>query len=143
MMICFRNPPALQLWENRSRQRMTGSRNKYAWIWVAIAAISLASVSRSGAGPDGARTFAKPVLHFLVKSHSTSAVAKSGAARFAQCGSLFRDARSGAWMAFLPVYFVGLVPLSLFSARFIRAQRPLPAMPLLAALLQRPPPVFA
>ena len=123
---------------------MAGSRNKHAWIWVAIAAISLASVSRAAAGPDSARVHANPVLHFLIKSHSAAAVAKSGpAVRLAQRGTLFRDAQSGAWIAFLPVYFIGLVPLTISSSRFVRRLSPLPAAPLNATFLQRPPPVSA
>lgn len=123
---------------------MTGSRNKYAWIWVAIAAISLASVSRAEVGSDGTRAYANPVLHFLVKSYGASAVANSGpTVRFAQHGSILRDARSGTWIALLPVCFVGFVALNLRSARPVRALRPISAAPLLAALFQRPPPVFA
>ncbi|MGB6192194.1 MAG: hypothetical protein WBF42_06995 [Terracidiphilus sp.] len=126
---------------------MTGSRNKNAWIWVAIAAISLASVSRTAGGLESARAYANPVLHFpvlrfLVKSYSVSAVANSGpAVRFAQRASLFRDAGTGAWIAFLPVCFVGLVALNLISARFRRTSNPLPATPLLAVSFERPPPV--
>jgi hypothetical protein len=122
---------------------MTGSRNKNAWIWVAIAAISLASVSRTIGGLESARAYANPVLHFLVKNHAASVAAKSGALHFAQRGTFFRDARTGAWIAFLPVCFVGLVPLSLVSARFNRASRFLPASPLLAVSFQRPPPVHS
>lgn len=122
---------------------MTGSRNKHAWIWVAIAAISLASVSRAGVGSDDARSYANPVLHFLVKSYGASAVAKSGPIGFAQRASLFRDARSGAWVAILPVCFVGFVALNLRSACPVRAPRPLPADPLPAVSFQRPPPVLA
>lgn len=120
---------------------MTGPRNRNAWIWVAIAAISLASVSRTVGGLDGARASVNPVLHFLVKSYSVSAANAGPAVRFAQRASLFRDAGTGAWIAFLPVCFVGLVALNLFSARFSRTPNPLPATPLLAASFQRPPPV--
>jgi hypothetical protein len=123
---------------------MIGSRNKYAWAWLAIAAISLASVSRTATGLDGGRGYANPVLHLLVKSHSNSVVAKScPSVRFATRGSIFRDAQSGTWIAVLPVCFVGLAPLSLSSSRFIRALRPLPAALLSANFFQRPPPVFA
>jgi hypothetical protein len=123
---------------------MTGSRNKYAWIWVAVTAISLASVSRTAARIDGARANANPVLHFLVKSHSTSVVAKSSPGmRLAQRRSIFRDAQSGTWIAFLPVYFVGLLTLSSLSAPSVRALVPLPAAPPSATAFQRPPPVFA
>lgn len=121
---------------------MTGSRNKYAWMWVAIAALSLASVSRTAAGLDAGRIYANPVLHFLVKSHSAS-VATSGAMRLGQRGSLFRDARSGAWIAFLPVCFVGLVLLRLSSPSFVRALQLVVVAGKRIALFQRPPPVFA
>jgi hypothetical protein len=123
---------------------MAGSRNNHAWIWVAIAAISLASVSRTGTELGGARACANQVLHLLVKSHSTSAVDKSGTViRFAQRGSIFRDATNGRWIAFLPVYFIGLVTLSMSSFRFVRALHPSPAVPAYATIFQRPPPVFA
>jgi hypothetical protein len=121
---------------------VTGSRNKHAWIWVAIAAISLASISRAEAGLDSARAYANPVLHFLVKSHSASVAAKSGAARYAQRGSksaIFGDARTGTWVAFLPVCFVGLALLSLPAATPARIALA-PSLPLLPALFQRPPP---
>lgn len=122
---------------------MTGSRNKTAWLWVAIAAISLASASRAIGGVESGGVYANPVLHFLVKSHSSSAVAQAGVGRFAQRGSFFRDARSGTWITFLPVCFVGLLPLSLPAARFVHALGPLPAMPAPISLFERPPPVFA
>ena len=122
---------------------MTGTRNKHAWIWVAIAAISLASVSRAEAGLDTARAYANPVLHFLVKSHSASVAAKSGATRYAQRGSMrgiFRDSRTGTWVAFLPVCFVGLVTLSFAAGELVRYEGRASAAPLLPALFQRPPP---
>jgi hypothetical protein len=123
---------------------MAGSRNKYAWIWVAITAISLASVSRTAAGIDRAPAYANPVLHLLVKSHGTSVVARSGPGmRLAQRSSIFRDAQSGTWIAFLPVYFVGLVTLSSLSAPTVRAPFLLPAAPPSPSVFQRPPPVFA
>lgn len=125
---------------------MTGSRNKHAWIWVAIAALSLASVSRAEAGPDSARIFSNPVLHFLVKSHSASVAARGGMVRSAQRGSarslrsIFRDAGAGAWVAFLPV---GIVALSVFAADSVGVGQPFHAAPQLAAAFQRPPPVLA
>jgi hypothetical protein len=123
---------------------MTAFGNKNAWIWVAITAISLASVSRTVAGLESSRAYANPVLHLLVKNHSTSVVAKSGPGmRFAQRSSIFRDARSGTWISFLPVYFVGLATLGLPSVPFVRALFPLPAASPSAIFFQRPPPVFA
>jgi hypothetical protein len=128
---------------------VTGTRNKHAWIWVAIAAISFASLSRAEAGLDSARAYSNPVLHFLVKSQSASAAARTGMARSAQRGSMrgiasiFRDARTGAWVAFLPVCFVGLIAFSVFAAGAVRVRQPLFAVPQLASLFQRPPPVLA
>jgi hypothetical protein len=121
---------------------MTGSRNKHAWIWVAIAAISLVSVSHA-ANEGGPRVGSNSVLHFFVKSYSSSAAKSGPAARLAQRSSLFRDAQNGVCLAFLPVCFIGLIPPLLSSSRFVRAQRPSPPAPLIAAAFQRPPPVFA
>jgi hypothetical protein len=111
-------------------------------MWVAIAAITLASVSRAEAGLDSAGAYAHPVLQFLA-SHSQSAAAKPGVPRPAQRGSLFRDSGAGAWMAMLPVFFVGLVaPLRPSPARFGRAIGKTHAAPLLPSSFQRPPPFF-
>lgn len=130
---------------------MTGPRNRSAWIWVAIAAITFASVSRAEAGLDSARAYANPVLQFLAKSHGQSTVARSGVPRFVERGSrrpvsarisaIFCDARTGTWMAMLPVLFVGLVsPLNLASVRSTLFLGQTPAAPLLPSVFQRPPP---
>ncbi len=128
---------------------MTGPRNRSAWIWVAIAAISFASVSRAEAGLETAKGYAHPVLQFLAKSQGQFPVAQAGAARFVQRGSglqahsMYRDAGTGAWMAILPVWFIGLVsPLSLLSAASIRSLGRTPASPLLPFSFQRPPPIL-
>jgi hypothetical protein len=124
---------------------MTGPRNKNAWIWVAIAAITLASASRAEAGLQSAKAYAHPVLAFLAKSQSP--VANPAAPRFAQRGSvrpahsIFRNAGSGTWTAILPVFFIGLVsPLSLLSAASVQCLGKTLASPLLPASFQRPPP---
>lgn len=126
---------------------MTGCRNRSAWIWVAIAAISLASVSRAEAGLQNARAYAHPVLQFLAKSYSQNPDTNPGTSRFAQRGSrdkissMFRDAGAGSWMAMLPVWFVGLIsPLSLFAAKSFGLLAQTPAAPLLPSAFQRPPP---
>lgn len=123
---------------------MTGPRNRNAWLWVAIAAISLASVSRAEAGVQSAKAYAHPVLQFLA-NHSQLPAAKARDPRFAQRGSnaasIFRDARTGTWMAMLPVFFVGLIsPLSLLAALPNQYRSQAPAAPLLPASFQRPPP---
>lgn len=126
---------------------MTGTRNRSAWIWVAIAAITLASASRAEAGLQSAKAYAHPVLEFLAKSQSQYPLNKPGVQRFVQRGSgrpisaMFRDAGSGTWMAILPVWFIGLVsPLCLLSAASIRRFGRTPSAPLLPASFERPPP---
>ena len=125
---------------------MTGSRNRTAWIWVAIAAISFASVSRAEAGLLNAKTCAHPVLAFLARSQAQDSLAKPGVPRYVQSGSrqissIFRDAGTGTWMAVVSVLFVGLIsPLSLLSPATFRSRGCTPASPLLPAAFQRPPP---
>jgi len=126
---------------------MTGNRNRSAWIWVAIAAIGLASVARAEAGLQNAKACAHPVLDFLARSQSPYPAVKAAFPRFAPHGStrpvdsMFRDTGSGAWIAVLPVWFIGLVsPLSLRSAAPLSCPGRAPAAPLLPAGFQRPPP---
>lgn len=125
---------------------MNSARNKHAWLWVAIAALSLASVSRGEAGLDSARASSNPVLQFLARSHNGSATAKLGAARYAQrsaarsLSSVFRSARAEAWTAFLPVCFVGLVAVSVHASGTARIVQPQPSPVEHPALFQRPPP---
>jgi hypothetical protein len=114
---------------------------------VAIAAISLASISRAEAGLQGARAYAHPVLQFLAKNHSQYPDTNPGISRFTQRGSrdkissMFHDAGTGSWMAMLPVWFIGLIsPLSLLSPDFIRNAGQALAAPLLPCSFQRPPP---
>jgi hypothetical protein len=124
---------------------MTGTRNRSAWIWVAIAAITLASASRAEASLQNAKAYAHPVLAFLAKSQSP--IANPAVPRFVQRGSgrpissMFRETGSGTWTAILPVFFIGLVsPLNLLSAASIRCLGRAPAAPFLPASFQRPPP---
>lgn len=129
---------------------MSGPRNKNTWVWVAIAAIAFTSAARAETGPQGTKAFTHPVLEFLVRSHTQNAAAHSGVLRFAHSGSrpqtssVFRNSASSALIAFLPVWFVGLVsPLAPASAGSTRSQGQLPAPPQLPALFQRPPPSLA
>ena len=124
---------------------MTGSRNKSAWIWVAIAAITLASASRAEAGLQSAKAYAHPVLAFLAKSQSP--IANPAATRFVHRWSgrpinpIFPNADSGTWTAILPVFFIGLIsPFSLLVTASIRCLDRAPMAPLLPALFSRPPP---
>ena len=129
---------------------MPWNRNRNAWMWVAIAAVAFTSVARAEARQQNARAFAHPVLEFLARSQTQNLAAQSGVSRFAhlssrlQARSLLRDAGSGALIAILPVLFIGLVsPLTLVSVASIRCLGRAPAVPLLSALFQRPPPNFA
>jgi hypothetical protein len=128
---------------------MSMSRNRNVWMWVAIAAVAFTSVAQAKAGLQTARGYSHPVLEFLVRSHSQNTAVHSGAQRFThpgsrrQASSVFHNSTSGALIAILPVWFVGLVsPLTPRSALSLRMGR-LPAAPLLTALFQRPPPSLA
>ena len=131
----------------RRKLKVPWTRNKSAWMWVAIAAVAFTSVARAEAGLQSAKTYAHPVLEFLARSQSQNLAELSGAFRFAHRGSRrhansrLRSAGPGALIAMLPVLFIGLVsPLAPLSAASIRCLGRAPAVPLLSALFQRPPP---
>jgi hypothetical protein len=119
---------------------MTGTRPKSAWIWVAVAAISLASIARAQSGIETARAYANPFIAFLVGNQLADSGAPTSAHRAVSPSHAGDD---GMGFNLLPVYFVGLVaPLSLLSPRPVRyLGRALPA-PVLLELFQRPPPIF-
>lgn len=130
--------------------KMPGTRNRHALMWVAIAAVALTSVARAEARLQSAKAFAHPVLEFLARSQGQNPAAHSSVMRFAQLGSrrqansMLRNGGTGAWIAMLPVLFIGLVsPLTLLSLASIRCLGHAPAMPPLPASFQRPPPRFA
>jgi hypothetical protein len=127
---------------------MNRSRNRNAWIWVAFAAIALASVARAEAGVQSARAYASPVFEFLAGSHAAQSAAMNNTARPAQ----YRNARhikaaspdglAGAWLAMLPVLFIGLVsPLNQLSSGSLLCLGGMPSAPLLPESFQRPPPL--
>jgi hypothetical protein len=124
------------------------SRNRNAWMWVAIAAVAFTSVAQAEAGLQTAKGYSHPVLEFLVRGHGQNTAAHSGALRFAhpgsrQANSVFRNSSSGVLIAILPVWFVGLVsPLTPRSVASLQLGR-LPSAPQLSALFQRPPPSLA
>ncbi len=129
---------------------MSRSLNKNAWMWVAIAAVAFTSVAHAEAGLQSAKTYAHPVLEFLARSQSQNHAELSGVLRFAhrgsrrQANSMLRSDGSGFLFAMLPVFFIGLVsPLALVSAGSLRCLGRAPAVPLLSALFQRPPPSVA
>jgi hypothetical protein len=119
---------------------MTGSRSKGAWIWVAMAAISLASLARVQSGVENARAYADPVIKFIAAAQHADSEAVAHANRVT---SMARGANSGVGVDLLAVFFVGLLaPLVLESFRAHFCLRRVPAPPFLTDLLQRPPPVF-
>jgi len=118
---------------------MLATRSKDAWILVAIAAITLASLARAQAGIENARAYASPVIKFLAGSPLTDTAVPISTARNVSRVSNYL----GTALDLLPVLFVGLVsPLDLQSVRSLHAMgRALPA-PNLSVLFQRPPPVL-
>lgn len=118
----------------------TGNRSRDAWIWVTVAAITIASLARAQSGIENARAYANPFIGLFSDGH----LAESGASAAAHRSlSSTHAENSGIVLNLLPVFFVGLVsPLSLLfagSAHCLR--RALPA-PDLAGRFQRPPPLF-
>jgi hypothetical protein len=127
---------------------MTASRHRSAWIWLAVAAISLASLARAEAGIQNAKAFTGPVLAFLAGSQNASTGASTGMPHVAQARTarqsramLLHSYTPGVWIDLLPVLFVGLLlPLSLLSPRSaLCIGRAAPA-PVLPFSFQRPPP---
>ena len=119
-------------------------------MWVAIAAVAFTSVAHAETGLQGAKAYTHPVLEFLARSQSQNPAAFSGVSRFGhfssrrQANAMLRNGGSRTLIAMLPVMFIGLVsPLSLVSATFARSVGGAPAVPLLSALFQRPPPSLA
>jgi hypothetical protein len=129
---------------------MTLTRYRSAWIWVAIAAIAMATVARAQAGVQSATAYTHPVLEFLASHSSVAGHATSGDAVLIGHHSnlqtrthLSGGAGSGVWTAMLPVLFVGLVaPLSLVSPSFALSLGRTPSAPALPFSFQRPPPPF-
>jgi hypothetical protein len=126
---------------------MNPRQNRSAWIWVAFAAITLASVARAESGLQSARSYAHPVLEFLAASHTGHSADLQGAAHHGsarQVRGTSRDGLGRAWLAMLPVFFVGLVsPLDQLAAQSLLCFGGVPAAPLLPASFQRPPPQVA
>jgi hypothetical protein len=123
---------------------MTPTRHRSAWIWVAVAAMSLAFVARAQSGAQNARVYTNPVLEFLAGHPNAQPEAANTVQRFLHS----RTARvklygsgAGVWAAMLPVLFVGLVsPLNLLSPKSFRCIGRAPAAPSLPFSYQRPPP---
>jgi hypothetical protein len=132
---------------------MPATRQRNAWIWLAVAAMAVATLARAQAGIQVATAYANPVLEFLAAHQGSGAQAANAAPRRFERrsirqsnGSLLFDSAghgvdSGAWEAILPVLFIGLVaPLSLISARSSLSLGRTPSAPALPFSFQRPPP---
>ena len=123
---------------------MTANRHKSAWIWLAVAAIAVATLARAEAGLPKAAALTHPVLEFL-SAHANS---DGGSRRRRHHGSRSAGLRrasqndsAGAWTVLLPIFFIGLIaPLKLISARTLLSLGVTPSAPALASLFQRPPP---
>jgi hypothetical protein len=126
------------------------TRHRSAWIWVAIAAIAMATVARAQAGVQSATAYTHPVLEFLASHSSATGDSTSGDLRLFGHRSVrqTRTAQSdgtnpGVWTAMLPVLFIGLVaPLSLISPQFALSLGRTPSAPALPFSFQRPPPLL-
>jgi hypothetical protein len=121
-------------------------RQKYAWIWVAVAAIAVATLARTESGLPRATALTHPVLQFLSAhaQNDTSIPAAWNRRPSAVHAQKNSQHGSGAWMVFLPVFFIGLIsPLNLISPRALLSLGRTPAAPRLPFLFQRPPPSFS
>ena len=123
---------------------MTAAKYRNAWIWLAVAALSIAVAAQAQTGAQGGRAYTTPVIKFLAahavdQPAAASAVQRLLHRRGAQAGRHGSD--SSAWAAMLPVFFVGLVsPLNLLSPRAVNSSDWLPVAPTLPSSFQRPPP---
>jgi hypothetical protein len=120
-------------------------RHRSALIWVAVAAIAVATLVRAQAGLHSAAAYANPVISFLTAHQGDRAFADSGVGQFLQ----HRPARTAkasshaGWIAVFPILFVGLVaPLNLVSPSSVLCLGRTPSSPALPASFQRPPPAL-
>jgi len=129
---------------------MSTGRNRGAWIWVAIAAVALVSVTCAEAGLEGAKAYAHPVLKLLARGHSHPPVANAGiprqSPRFSgrRAPAFVSSAGVSGAFCFVPVFFVGLLlPLRPRSGASHDTCRRAPMAPSHSASFQRPPPQLA
>jgi hypothetical protein len=126
---------------------MKAIRYRSAWIWLAVAVVAVAAVTRAEAGAASPAAYAHPVLGFLSGHPNAGTLATRGVPRLLRNWSPRQSKAglggygSGLWQAMLPVLFVGLVaPLTFLASRLPQfACRMLPA-PVLPSSFQRPPP---
>jgi hypothetical protein len=119
---------------------MTKNRTKGAWIWVAMAAISLSSFARVQSGVENARSYADPVMKFIAAAQHADADALAQASR---ANARSQAGNSGLGINLLAVFFVGLLaPLALESYRALLGRQRVLVPPFRTDLFQRPPPIF-
>ena len=124
---------------------MTPNRHRNAWMWLAVAAMAVVSLARVEAGTANPSVYSNPVLAFLAGQQSTATSALGGptATHSGSARQQSHRTANGAWMAVLPVLFIGLVaPLSLISPRSLLCLGRTPAFPELPETFQRPPPAI-
>jgi hypothetical protein len=126
---------------------MALTRNRSAWIWVTIAAITFASFARAEGVRHSARAGAQGALELLAKGQSHSLAAMPGIAQMVprrssrRIATLLQVSGIGAWMAILPLLFVTLIsPWSALASVTLPRSGRAPAAPHLAFSFQRPPP---
>ena len=127
---------------------MTANRYRNAWIWLAVAALAVASVSRAQAGVQYATAYANPVFEFLTGHQNGAVSSPAGMPGVRQHSSAGRTravslhgSDASAWLALLPAVFVGLVsPLNILSASSALCLDRTDAAPALPSRFQRPPP---
>ena len=119
-------------------------RYRSAWIWLAVAALSIAVAAQAQSGMQSSRAYATPVIKFLAAHAADQPSAAIAVQRLLNRSSARADRHStetSAWTAMLPVLFVGLVsPLNLVSLPSPDATGHVPAAPALPSSFQRPPP---
>lgn len=116
-------------------------------MWLAIAAMTVVSLTRVEAG-SGAAVYTNPVLALLAGQQDGPALSAAGGPQMIKIGSArhgsgvyLHNASSGAWTTMLPVLFIGvLAPLSLISPRSVLSLGRTPSFPGLPEKFQRPPP---
>ena len=125
---------------------MTAIKHRNAWIWVAVAAVSLAFVARAQAGVQNARAYTNPVLEFLAGHPNDETVTAGGVHKYLhpRCTrAVVHGTDSDTFAAMLPVLFVGLVsPLNVLAPRSVLCVGRAPSAPLLPFSFQRPPPTI-
>jgi hypothetical protein len=124
---------------------MKVTRYKSAWIWLAVAVVTVAAVARAEAGAANSVAYVHPVFEFLSGHSNSSALATHRVPRLLKVWSARQanDAGASLMQAMLPVLFVGLITsLCSPALRSNFSTDRLQSSPLLAFLFQRPPPVF-